>query len=97
MSDACDHIPHHAHPISRVVLCVLATSALDTPYKSCDNGVKANEEAPDDPTRTTHHFGFCRAWRVPGQQRMDTQARQPPRGETQLWLTPFAPASSARP
>ena len=34
---------------------------------------------------------------LPAQQHMDTHARQPPRGETPPWLTPFAPASSARP
>src|SRR5262245_14065369 len=57
MSDACDNIPHHAHPVSSVVLCDLATSSLDTPHKSCDNGAKAIEDTPDDPTRTTHHAG----------------------------------------
>ena len=60
MSDACDTIPHHVHPVSSVVFFGLPTSSLDTPHKSCDNGEKASEETPDDPTRTTHHTGFRR-------------------------------------
>jgi hypothetical protein len=55
MSDACDHIPHHGHPVSSVVFFGIPTSSLDTPHKSCDNGAKAIEDTPDEPTRTTHH------------------------------------------
>ena len=61
MSDACDNIPHHVHPVSSVVFCGIPTSSLDTPHKSCDNGKQAIEDTPDDPTRTTHHAGFRRA------------------------------------
>jgi len=61
MSDACDNIPHHVHPVSSVVFFGLLTSSLDTPHKSCDNGEQAIEDTPDDPTRTTHHSGFRRA------------------------------------
>ena len=61
MRDACDLIPHHAHPVGSVVLCGLPTSALDTPHKSCDNGAKAIAETPEEPTRTTHHAGCRRA------------------------------------
>ena len=60
MSDACDTIPHH-DPVSSVVCFVIPTSALDTPHKSCDNGEKAIEETPDDPTLTMHPAGFRRA------------------------------------
>jgi hypothetical protein len=60
MSDACDHIPHHVHPVSSVIFFGIPTSSLDTPHKSCDNGAKAIEDTPDEPTRTTHHAGFRR-------------------------------------
>jgi len=60
MSDACDKIPHHVHPVSSVVFFGLPTSSLDTPHKSCHNGEKAREDPPDDPTLTTHHAGFRR-------------------------------------
>jgi hypothetical protein len=61
MSDACDKIPHHVHPVSSVVFFGIPTSSLDTPHKSCDNGEKAIEDTPDDPKLTTHHAGFRRA------------------------------------
>jgi hypothetical protein len=97
MSDACDNIPHHGQPVSSVVFFDLPTSSLDTPQKSCDNEEQAIEDTPDDPTLTTHHSGF-RCARVCLVNSIWTRGRgQPPRGETQPWLTPFAPASSARP
>jgi hypothetical protein len=58
MSDACDNIPHHVHPVSSVVFCGILTSSLDMPHKSCDNGAKAIEDTPDDLTRTAHHSGL---------------------------------------
>ena len=61
MSDACDTIPHHAHPISPVVFFGIPISSLDTPHKSCDNGAKAIEETPADSKFTTHRCGFRRA------------------------------------
>ena len=61
MSDACDKIPHHVHPVSSVVFFGIPTSSLDTPQKSCDNREKAIEDTPDDPKLTTHHSGFRRA------------------------------------
>src|SRR6266571_2618158 len=61
MSDACDTIPHHAHPVSPVVFFGIPTSSLDTPQKSCDNGEKAREDTPDDPKLTTNCSGFRRA------------------------------------
>ena len=43
-----------------------ADCGFDCPWSaehhcSCDNGEKAIEDTPDDPTRTTHHSGFRRA------------------------------------
>ena len=61
MSDACDKIPHHVHPVSSVVFFGIHTSFLDTPHKSCDNGEKAIEDTPDDLKLTTPHAGFRRA------------------------------------
>ena len=58
MSDACDKIPHHVHPVSSVVFFGIPTSSLDTPQKSCDNGEKAREATPADSKLTTHHAGF---------------------------------------
>jgi hypothetical protein len=50
MRDAWDNIPHHVHPVRSVVFLGIPTSSLDTPHKSCDNGEKAMEDTPDDPT-----------------------------------------------
>jgi hypothetical protein len=61
MSDACDKIPHHVHPVSSVVFFGIPTSSLDMPQKSCDNGEKAIEDTLDDPKLTTHRPGFRRA------------------------------------
>ena len=55
MSDACDNIPHHVHPVSSVVFFGIPTSSLDTPQKSCDNGEKAIEDTPlPRPTGARH-------------------------------------------
>ena len=61
MSDSCDKIPHHAHPVSTVVFSGIPTSSLDTPQKSCDNGEKEIEDPPDDPKLTMNRSGFRRA------------------------------------
>ena len=97
MSDACDKIPHHAPPVSTVVFCGIPTSSLDTPQKSCDNGAKKIEDTPGGSQVHDEPLWIPSSMRVHGQHHMDTHARQPPRGETQPWLTPFVPASSARP
>jgi hypothetical protein len=40
----------HVHPVSSVVFFGILTSSLDTPQKSCDNGEKAIEDTPGDPS-----------------------------------------------
>jgi hypothetical protein len=61
MSDVCDKISHHAHPVSAIVFFGIPTSSLDTLHKSCDNGEQASEDTPADPKFTTNRSGFRRA------------------------------------